>query len=394
MLMKQEGNEHQKIIDQLQELPNIKDDMEKEVLYNHISSNLTSEPDLNKRKNSKFLPIFATTTIALIFITSFLFTTDMLPLEQSSEIATNQEMIVNRADEANELARTNKNQENYTEYSESGEMHRVESNEQSKSFVIANTDNSPLTIVYGAMTDEQQQYVIPLSFIMEENTDVNKSYNDMEQFIDDENWGINEYMLRDASFQLKESEVLIDLESDFSLDEGTTHMFERFLSTMFTPYGIRKAVFRTDKNGNGIELEPYGNIKELSLQEEENVYYKLYQNQFLVPITNSDNVSISGAISEMKMKEEGFPIVQTIPSGIELDVLTEDEQLTLTFEDNTSLDNNQQGIIMVEALLMTAKSYGFQTVQFHNSPVNQIGNYNLSTPINVPEAVNPVDLRN
>lgn len=377
--MKQREDGHQKIINEIKKLPEINDDLKKETLYNRISSDLSSHPNSRKRKNNKLLPIVAASSVtALIFITFFF--AGLFPFKQNTDLTSNQDTNSpdNETKEVN-LESDNKHQGNELQYSESEEV---------ESFVVQDLIPSPFTIVYGAAIDEQQQFVVPISFIVEESADLNQSYNDMEHFIDDEKWGLHENLLSDALFQLSDTEVIIELDNDFSLTEGSAdaYMLERLLSTMFTPYGIGKAVFRTEKDGNE-------NIEELPLGGVKNVSYKLYRNQFLVPISNSDNLSISEAISEMKVNEEEFSIDQTVPSDIEMDIQSEDDQLALIFEEDTTFDNNQEAIVMVESLLMTAKSFGFQTVQFHNSPLTQIGDYNLNAPIAVPEAVNPVDLR-
>ena len=41
---------------------------------------------------------------------------------------------------------------------------------------------------------------------------------------------------------------------------------------------------------------------------------------------------------------------------------------------------------MIEAILLTAKEYGFDTVQFKNTNVKNIGRFDLEHPIQVPIA--------
>ncbi|WP_249871894.1 hypothetical protein [Oceanobacillus saliphilus] len=395
--MKQTEEEHQEIIDRLREMPEMKDETDKQVLYNRISSSVSNKEQVKSRNQKhKLVPVLATImTAALIFIIPFIMNQrEQLDLstESGTELATN-------SDEA-EYSRMMESSDFEQDIEESEEQDINSMNEltitpegELQSYVIQES-NEPYKVVYGALSDPQQQFIIPISFIIDETADLEEYYNNLENYMNREDWITNDYMLKNASFELKESVVLVDLENGFDIGEGSAnaYIFEKVLVAMFTPYGISKAVFESDSNG--IDLGPYGFVEELPLKREEEEIYKLYNNQLLIPLPNTNNLSIGDAITEMKAEEEEFNLGRTIPEDIHFSIDSTGDQLILTLDEESNFGNGQEELTMIEAILMTAKSFEYKFVQFNDLPYNQIGTYDTSEPIQVPEAVNPVDIRN
>ncbi|MFC4022909.1 hypothetical protein ACFOUV_03660 [Oceanobacillus longus] len=399
--MRQIDKEQQEIIDRLQEMPEIKDDTEKNVLYHRISSSLTDpSPTKKRQKRQKLIPVLATMmAVTFILIIPVMLNNDNQVYQNSEqfsdvEIATN----IEKSEDSRRMESSDEDQvemgseESVVQNSELMDELKVPNDDSLESYVIQES-NEPMKIVYGALSDLQQQYIIPISFIVSGNANLDEYYNELKFYINNEEWATNEYMLKNASIVLNESEVLIELGDKFSIGEGSTnaYLFEKMLSAMFTPYGINKAVFQSDTNG--VELGPYGVIEELLLNKEENLIYKRYNNQFLVPIPNL-NLSIQDALTEMKIEQKEFNIDRTIPEEVQFTVDSSKNLLKLTLDDGSVSQDEQQVMTMIEAILMTAKSYGYQSVQFNNFPFDQIGRYNISAPIPVPIAANPIDIRN
>ncbi|MGJ9456849.1 hypothetical protein [Oceanobacillus sp. CF4.6] len=399
--MRQIDKEQQEIIDRLQEMPEIKDDTEKNVLYHRISSSLTDpSPTKKRQKKQKLIPVLATMmAVAFIIIIPVMLNNDNL-VGQNSEQFSDVDLATNvEKSEGSRLMESSDedqlemgSEESVVQNSEIMDEIKVPNDDSLESYVIQES-NEPMKIVYAALSDLQQQYIIPISFIVSGNANLNEYYNELKYYIDNEEWATNEYMLNNASIELNESEVLIELGDKFSIGEGSTnaYLFEKMLSAMFTPYGINKAVFQSD--ANGVELGPYGVIEEILLNKEEKLIYKRYNNQFLVPIPNL-NLSIQDALAEMKIEQAEFNIDQTIPEEVQFTVDSSKNLLTLTLDEGSVSQNGQEEMTMIEAILMTAKSYGYQSVQFINFPFDQIGKYNISDPIPVPVAANPIDIRN
>ncbi|WP_067725401.1 hypothetical protein [Oceanobacillus damuensis] len=401
--MKRTEDKHQEIIDGLKGMPDITDDTDKEVLYSRISSVFSESHSTKKRKTDrKLIPILSTVAAAaIILMIPFMLQIDIFQSNnETAELFSVDETAYDDASHnSNKMESANEEQErsvdtedSEAERTEEMSEQNIDTNDSLTSFTTMES-SEPYQIVYAAIPDNQQQFIIPISFLVPENADLEAYYNSLESYMDMEEMELNNYMLKDASFELEESEVRIRLDDEFSIGDGSAnaHIFEQTLSAMFTPYGIDKAVFQSE-NG-GIDMGPFGVIEELSLNRNEEIY-KLYKNQFLIPVPNSNNLSITDAIAEMKVEQTEFNINQTIPETVQYTADSSGNELILTLQDETSFENSQEVLIMIEAILMTAKSYGYEYVQFNNLPFDEIGNYNTSEPIKVPEGANPVDLRN
>ncbi|MBP2077827.1 hypothetical protein [Oceanobacillus polygoni] len=392
------NEDYEKIIADLKQLPVIEDKTDKSVLYSRISSKMADSQKVKSKKQIKIVPILATGMVAVLLalIPFILNSTSDQRADQSinHDVATTYDY----AEESDQVGSSEEQEANSGEATENSQEEALQQSNElriamdevpTRSHVIS-ADADEL-LVYGAVADAKNQYVIPISFIVEESADVLEYYNQMAAYIQEDSWNTAEYVLEGASFELNEAdkEVLIELKDGFTLGEGSAHayVFEQMLASMFTPLGIEKAIFK-----DGVDLGPIGFIEEMPLNQGETLY-KLYNNEFLIPVPTSNELSIEEALVEMNLNEPEFNVAQTIPDEIQLEVQSSGSLLELTFDDVQEFTNEQDAVTMIEAILMTAKSYGFENVQFHNPPMQQISGYNLAEPINVPRAVNPVDLR-
>lgn len=207
--------------------------------------------------------------------------------------------------------------------------------EGTDSNLIIQDINNHEKIFFGEVTDERIDYVIPVSIVLPDDNP--KSFYDN---------------------QIK--------------------MVENTLSKMF--HSIH---FRTETFSNGNEsIEKAG--------------YKIYKgtdnnSEFLIPITTEENTELEDALIEMKSVETESYVIPSIPSNVMFSVKEFENVVQLTVQDNVSLEDNKQYKNMLEAILMTAKSYGYKAVKFNNTTIEKIGPYHLNGSIQVPVAVNPID---
>ncbi len=371
------GNNDEELIKKLKQLPKVEDHGDKDELFQRISTQMNEKMP---HKNNKLVPVFSTViAVLLVFAiipvlinqsmseTSVNDSTENADEESSHEI----EMFVERdADQKGQLFDT-----------------------QVESYVFQHTDDDS-TAVYGAVTDEQLQTIIPVTIIIPENVDLETHYNQLDQYLDENDWGVNQYLFNGANFELDidNHEIGIRLPDDFSLGEGSANptMFENILTTMFTPYQIEKVIF-----GEELDLGSIGVVSELPLQDQEKVNYKIFQadqqyRKFLVPAKVEDNVTIEEAIQDMKKGQASFNIYPTIPEDVQFSFTTVGEELIITLDHDQVFANEQKATIMIEAILMTAKSFGYELVTFNETSVDQVGPYRLSEPLTIPEAINPI----
>lgn len=372
------NHKDEQLIDTLKQLSQIEDQTDKDELFQRISTQMNNK---KQRNHYKFWPIFSTVVVTLFILV-------MIP------ILLNLDMPETSDNDSTGDAVEESSQYDVAMNVEQSDVERnIEVHDsQIESYVVQSIDEDS-TIIYGAVTDKQLQTVIPLSIIIPKEVDLNTHYNQLDQYLDETGWGVNEYVLNNVQFDLDlaSEEVNIQIPEDFSLGEGSSNpsMFEKTLSLMFTPYHIEKVVFN-DK----IDLGSIGYVSELSLLKPEKQNYKVFQadehrRKFLVPM-KSEDYTIEEAFEDMKEGEEAFHIYATIPDDVEISLEMSDRELIISLNDDDIFNDEQKATIMIEAILMTAKSFGYEFVTFSDVSVDQVGPYQLSESIPVPEAINPM----
>lgn len=317
-------------------------------------------------------------------------------LQNNSESTANKDMNNAASNESAESREESSNEPKIKKDSEAANDSQPEirlMDQALQSHVIQSTDDNT-TIIHGALADSQAQYIIPLSFKVPKTDKVDTYYNQLSNYLNEDTWGVSDYMFTGTTFQLdkKNNQVHVELPEDFSLQGSTgARMFKKTMTAMFHPYQIKKAVFSQQVN-----LGPMGNKKELELVPTTAIYKRYQQSEdkreFLVQIPVDYQNSIETALSEMKKDEKPFNVYQSIPTNVDFSIQTDGKLLQLNFADKEMISHNQETVTMIEAILMTAKSFGYQEVRFTNSPYREIGPYNLTNPVEVPEGANPTKI--
>lgn len=393
------GNEQEKqLMDQLEKMPHIVDDMDKNVLYNQISLRLSEESiPKRKRKTKVIIPLLATAAV-LFFLVSLPFllnnefdqTTSfnessedradiMINEESSTIVSDSEESLENGGDEAELL----------TEAEDS-----LNPSLEAKVLEVVDSQSQIMNL---AVYDDQLQYVIPISYILPKDEDLEEYYNDLGNILASENILPDDYLLEGLKFELDfvKNEVLIKTPKDFTLGDGTARagIFQQLLEEMFRPYGFERAVFAS--NGNeGVQLGPFGTLTELDIPENQYASYLIYKEQYFVPISQETNTSINTAIEALKTDIPDFNITHTIPENVSFQIADSQSDLILTYTGNENLDAGLFTTASIESILLTAKSYGYEQVLFKNMPVNSVGIYYFSESIDVPIGVNPIEHKN
>lgn len=319
------------LINELKDMPVVVDDMDKDELYKIISSRLSEEKSLQRRRKILIPFIAAAAALFLLFSIPFVLnirndqTVSMnesfdsqsntlmdeessaaieADLSESSEESFDNAEIMTRQDEAMDP------------WNESRVLEAIPQNSQMMSFAIY---------------DEQLQFVIPITLITSENKEKPVSFNELDSIL----------------------------------------------------------------TSNNLDSSEAAEIKEIALENIEEASYMIYKKQYFVPVEQSDNTSINEAIDILKsgMAESGLE--GTIPSTIDFQVdANNHDELTLDYVGSKSIDKSDFTVTMIESILLTAKSYNYKEVLFLNMPIENIGMYQLSDSIKVPVGVNPIYLQN
>lgn len=404
--MRSFDNEEKLIIEKLKRLPKINDNTDKDVLFARISQQLDKKPGRIIR-NKRLIPILSTAfaiALFLIVIPSLINTNQSMESKEeyfTKESSDKSTEIGIKSTDPNSDDKMDMDKEGTLESDQNEEMttqnHPGAEVEQIESFVIQSVDDAH-SIVYGAVADNQVQYVIPVSLLVPKENDIEAYYNELGTYLHESEWGVSDYPFDQLTFNIDQEKAQVSMKfpENFSLGEGEAnyHMFQLLLSAMFTPYGIEKVIFETD-NGKGIEFGAFGTIPELDLEIDTKSNYKIFQatdasRKFLIPIPQEES-TIEEALIDLKNSNEDFNVYKVIPENINITVEEEKNNLTIIFSEKIDSIDPEKGVTMIEAILMTAKSYGYETVRFSNLMVDYIGPYDVTGPIRVPEAVNPIN---
>lgn len=381
-------NKHdQKIINLLKQLPKIEDRTTKEELYQQIQGKI-SRSSKTSSPRGRLIPVFSTLLVIMIIII-------VIPsfFDSTSFFST-----MNNEDDMAESLQAELNMEESVTMVNDMPAETVENQlpagEDYQRYVIDEIKPEAM-LIHGAVVEQQLQHVIPVTFIFDDQFALSEHYNQLDDYLEEDEWGVHENILQDATFDidLTTNEVILNLPEQFSLGEGSAraNIFSDILSTMFRPLGIEKVIFQPGE----LDFGPYGAITELTLPELEPVNYKLFNHPeanraFLTPIKQPDQ-SIEEALVDMKSDDKFYYLDHTIPADVEFNIQSSAQTLIIEFSEETVIQDNQQYLTMIESILMTAKSYHYETVIFDNPKIDGIGPYNLQLPLNVPLAINPID---
>ncbi|HHY71656.1 MAG TPA: hypothetical protein GX497_00205 [Bacillus bacterium] len=387
----------------LQSFPKVKDNQDPDQLFAKISSRIEEEKVAEKQVNRKnpvrkkrtwILPTLASIAaviIVVIVVPSFLYEQDHTM--ENAQIESQKEKMIEDD--------TGDNAENFLMMAEEGSMARIAAENQSHIIMDVEENQEILTAF---VPDANAQFVVPISFIVpKEGASTRlKRLESIKDYLHEDEWGLSDYILENVKLSEKDNgkKLIIDVPINHSYGNGST-MEIIFLETVkltAKQLGYEAVEFRTEGK-LGIMLGNYGELTELNLKKNQTkgIYFVLQPNghaqKFLVPIQM--DVDFSDAIAAMKLPIEldTEQIILPIRAEINFKRITlnkEKNEAIIEFAEGTPLANDENSLLMIEAILMTAKEYGVQSVLFINASQNIIGPFNLLEPISIPLAVNPM----
>lgn len=408
-----------KIIDQLKQMPKIEDKQDKTLLFNKINQEIKGVSRMKKRNQTKWiLPSIATVAIAalvFIMIQSGIFDQDEVA-EQSTDLATRTyeyDVDENADPESGNFNSTTSDNdaEDPDEATESTEeINEPDAGSEEEVMDLENrlvyyNDEHEFPIYTIAVGDQQANYTIPISLIdtsMTGEGNPNDIYNRLDGFVDEAALGVYEYPFDEIEFIFSNNNenITMRVADDYRFLDTSAQMsmFSNIIQFMFADYPATELKLETDSK-DFIDLGSVGEQSSLQLEAFNNLAYKIYQfedkERLLIPIvrliSGDEFFTIDEALHEMQFNQPDYSITGSIPTDVEYTVDPSDEDsLKITFEEDPLFGDNQMTKEMVEAILMTAKSFGFNQVEFDlGGDVTQVNQFDLTKPVQVPDGVNP-----
>ncbi|MFG6497615.1 hypothetical protein P8610_19810 [Fictibacillus sp. UD] len=237
--------------------------------------------------------------------------------------------------------------------------------------------------------DEQAQLVIPVSFLTDKDYYLNK-VNDQLQKFNPSDAGLESSPLIKAKITEEEETVIVDFQSG-SVNEAEEPLMKALISMTFANNGEKAKVELTTDGQPGYEFPRFGSVKEWDLAVPGAPHYRYdapSSDAFIVSLfsTGQDAETMPKEFEdalEMMDDEQERGLKPLLPKDIALAVKEiNKDYVEITFPDTMKLSaDNTEDLMMIDAILLTAESYGYESVKFTNAKLDTIGPYHLNKPI-------------
>lgn len=383
----------------LRDMPKISDHRHRDEIYRSVQERMHEEKNEIKRKRI-FWPALASLAATLILIV----------LGSS---------LLSREDHLTHLWQNQKSQERITITQDKEEMAPgagggatiVE--ERLEIFDSQVMEANRTAIYQESLTDEEMaitlnipdrsfQNIIPVSVIVQKENEKTwlDHYLEISAQIDEEELGLADYYPLQGTLTLEGDDALkLNLATDNPYTVGTTseEMFFRGLDA-FRHQGIKEIrLFVDDRPGLDLhhEVEP---LTVYSIAPYGRTGYWLYETErqtFLTP-GPSNYKTVTETLVDMKNDIATHELIASIPERIQFKVEEEGPRtLTIRFSEDIILSEEPEMMYMIEAILLTAKEFGYNEVRFININGNtDLFGWDFTKTIKVPVAPNRLQLMN
>ncbi|KKI93116.1 hypothetical protein WQ54_06320 [Bacillus sp. SA1-12] len=390
-MKRQDWNEEQ-LKQLLKQLPSVKDKQTSEDIYQSI----LSKQQQGKKSRTWMAPAIAAVAALFIFaLLSPLFfqsfqTNEESSMDMSSQSTTEGSAKSQQSSDNNEqIAEARKDSEN-KELAKASLL-----NEKQDTFVTAASEEEDVITV--GFTDSEAKNILPVSLVVNKKQDKLEQIEEVNPEVYKEELGPITYELSETEFSEtgKPEEITIDYKGVPNLSSSTNDvLYQNAIIETFKWLNYKRVNLYTNQK-EGIEFGQSGPKNNLDVSQETQKAYFLYQFdentlKLLVPSPNSYD-SIKGALDAMKQGIEENNLQPTILKTVtNINSIPKGDLLEIEFNQDAGLEDSEDSIIMLEAVLMTAKEFGYHTVQFKGIKTNRIGEMDVTKPIEVPFSPNPI----
>jgi hypothetical protein len=369
----------------LQQMPMVRDERSKEEVYRQVSLARKKE-----RMKMRLIPAVVSMAAVLLFVIIGL-SIHSIPQPKQEKMAKNKkETVVSlRADEHapenKTMIQPNKNERDVT-----------------PSRIVTKEDLRHQDVVVFGLPDVNAQTVIPVSILVQKDGQSREQQMEKAKAqLREEEWGLSKSLLDHVAISSSRENKgvwLVHVPKTHPVFSGGSTSEEMFLSSMEETVrwaGGKEVQFFTD-NQKGIELPNTGRMELMKIADKKRAYY-LYQFDrshplFLAPSRQLFQ-SLKAALQQMKNVSEQ-PFRPSIPKQVSIAMIhPQQDGVIIKFTNDSKLDASPSTHWMIEAILLTAKEFGFQSVTFMGGNVSRVGPYVFGKKIDVPIAPNPMPIK-
>ncbi|MFP7297799.1 hypothetical protein [Neobacillus niacini] len=369
----------------LRQMPKIEDHRNPRDIYQNLS--------IKKRRRPAWLiPGFAAAAALLLF---FILVPRFFEGTQTFDSAKQEK---SQSEEKISLSDDRSSTLNKEEDGTSGAKSNMLMTKMSKSALYEDEIGNGMVLTYW-IPDSQAQILIPVSIVVpsDDNKDWLTMLTESMGLLKEEEWGLADYYPLNATFELDQSTntVIVNVPADHKYGQGSTGEMI-FLDILQKTIASNSQVnsIKLQTNGQpGIEFGNYGVMDELDVISEREHGYFLYtpdgmETTYLVPSKDTFQ-DLNSAFEAMKTNQPQGGLEASIGPSFQMKEFSiQDSKLIITMDENTQIENTPAVLYSFEAILLTAKEFGIETIMVVNAPFEHIGPFDLSKEIKVPLAPN------
>jgi hypothetical protein len=320
--------------------------------------------------------------------------------DDKAELKAEEEIAEDKAEQFDDVSKNNAEKE-------SNDQLRMQSvAADTSATAVYEEDLAGKEVLTYAIPDQTAQNIVPVSVLVEEDPAKSKFdlFEENMSRLTEKEWGLDDYYPLKARFDYDEENrtLTVDVPQNhpYSMSSTTEQLLEKVLGNVMHNLDIEKVNLTTEGH-DGIEFSHFG-YRENFVPEKgagNLIYYFLYPNgteskPFMVPLREKLN-SIKDALAAMKENRVEDNLKASIPEDINFEAEEiQERKLLIRFENESEIIDNEPTLHAIEAILLTAKEFNFETVKLENADVNKIGNFDLSNELKVPVAANKRELPN
>ncbi|WP_078429425.1 hypothetical protein [Alkalihalobacterium alkalinitrilicum] len=352
----------------LRQLPKVEDNRSKEVIYQNIRKQMNTEP--MKKRKQWLVPTVASTFAAFLLIL-------LIPM-----------MLSNESNESEEALPV-------TEEAEDNEMFAIEVDEVNENaateqelYISALVDDILLEnqrIVTVPFVDEQANFIVPVSFIVRDDDAILHQMTAILEEYDPSYIGLSESPLKGVTFEeVSDTTVAVDI-PEVPIGSANEKILVEAIKMAIRPLSYSFATVLV--NGiEGIDIGQYGPLDSLDVKSFVSGYY-FYESasgiKLLVKGPSEETGALDFEENLQMMQSTNQGLFPTIPEEVVIESVVEEKSgtTTITFSNDTDVLTTPTPLMMIEAILLTARDSGIQEIRFENIGVEELGHYKFNDAI-------------
>ncbi len=364
----------------LKQMPQVKDERSKDLIYQNIKARLKEQKPVRKNK-PWLLSSIASAAAIIIFVL-------LIP----SIFENNEDIAMFSNEESTDRVGVFDTEKSLTAEESTMEMAVTFAGGYVRAIKEEDKLDSQL-IIPQALIDANARFVVPINVIAE-GSHIDAEFQNLNITNISGEYGLGNSLLDSISFypsMKEEATVVINVPSNrVPVTSSESIMLRQSLESVVATLGYNKMEFMTDGQP-GIEFGNYGRLMEIEIASKTQGYFihqSISGHRFLVPGTfilgENEFMNFRDTIGKMKIGDVESGFEASIPEEIVIEDIVENKAIvTIVFAEGTSLDFSDQSLEMVEAILLTARDFGFEYVIFENTGTEMLGMYSLADPISV-----------